>query len=142
MEIQKEVWYYISRQVHKCSFNLRHKLSLFKMIHRIYYTPEKLHKMNSEMSFLCWRFFTCLGHVTYSPSVGILLAGIQTRDVPIIRRPALPTEPQPPLGSVLFIVSGLFPTFFILWCVLFVSYFSCQCLFRLEDICVGIILVL
>ena len=54
MEIQKEDWYYVSRQVHKCSYNLRYKLALFKMIHRIYYTPEKLHQMNSEMSFLCW----------------------------------------------------------------------------------------
>lgn len=49
MEIQKEDWSYICRQVHKCSYNPRHKLALFKMIHRIYYTPEKLHKINSEM---------------------------------------------------------------------------------------------
>ena len=55
MEIQTEDWSYICRQVHKCSsYNLRHKLALFKIIHRIYYTPEKLCKMNSEMSFLCW----------------------------------------------------------------------------------------
>lgn len=49
MEIQKEDWSYVCRRVHKYSYNLRHKLALFKMIHRIYYTPEKLHKMNSEM---------------------------------------------------------------------------------------------
>ena len=39
----------------QCSYSMRHKLSLFNMLHRTYYTPDKLHKMNCELSFLCWR---------------------------------------------------------------------------------------
>lgn len=64
IEIQQEDWSFICRKVHKCSYNLRHKLALFKIMHRVYYTPEKLNKMNSEISFLCWhckkynRFFS------------------------------------------------------------------------------------
>ena len=54
IEIQKEYWSYICRQVHKCPYDLRHKLASIKMKHMIYYTPEKLCKMKSEMSFLCW----------------------------------------------------------------------------------------
>ena len=55
IEISPEDWSDICDKIHNCSYNLRHKLSQFNLIHRVYYTPEKLHRMDSEMSFLCWR---------------------------------------------------------------------------------------
>ena len=56
MDIDTEDWTTYCLKVHKCSYNMIHKLSLFDMLHRTYYTPDKLHKMSAELSFLCWRY--------------------------------------------------------------------------------------
>lgn len=69
MEIQQEDWSHICRKVHKCSYNLRHKLALFKLIHRVYYTPEKLNKINCEKA----HFFICFGHAIYFLYFGTML---------------------------------------------------------------------
>lgn len=64
-------WSHICLRIHN-SFNFRHRLSQLKTVHRVYLTPEKMHKINGEISFLCWRCTRLKGtflHIFWSCSL-------------------------------------------------------------------------
>lgn len=54
-EIKDEEWKSICQKSQAFSFNSRHRLQQFNLIHRIYYTPQRLNKMNPDLSALCPR---------------------------------------------------------------------------------------
>ena len=43
------------------SFNARHKITQYNLIHRIYYTPDRLHRMNPQLPQFCPRCKTEVG---------------------------------------------------------------------------------
>ena len=53
--IPDTLWEESLASIHNCSRNVRHRLIQFKIIHRLHYSKEKLHKIYPELSPLCDR---------------------------------------------------------------------------------------
>lgn len=73
---EKDVWELICKNALTFSYNCRHRLIQFNIIHRVYYTPERLHKISDSYSECCPRckievgtllhmFWTCSELETY-----------------------------------------------------------------------------
>lgn len=53
VDFKEEQWKAICQKSQSFSFNSRHRLQQFNLIHRVYYTPQRLNKMNPDLSALC-----------------------------------------------------------------------------------------
>ena len=54
-------WESLFQRASSFSYNSRHRLLQFNILHRIYFTPERLHKMNDTLSDACPRCTTETG---------------------------------------------------------------------------------
>lgn len=48
-----QLWKTVLSRIHSCSINSRHRLIQFKVIHRFYYSKDKLHKFYPSVSLKC-----------------------------------------------------------------------------------------
>uniref|UniRef100_A0A4W5KEM2 Reverse transcriptase zinc-binding domain-containing protein n=1 Tax=Hucho hucho TaxID=62062 RepID=A0A4W5KEM2_9TELE len=58
---EDEKWGKLFIDAQRLSFNTRHKLMQFNILHRVYFTPERLYKINSKYSKFCPRCKTGVG---------------------------------------------------------------------------------
>ncbi len=92
---EQDTWERICESASSFSFNSRHRLMQFNIIHRVYYTPERLHKISISYSECCPRCKTEVGtllHVLELFWTWNLLEKIQTIDKIVNIR--LPSDPR------------------------------------------------
>ncbi len=58
---EQDTWEHICESASSFSFNSRHRLMQFNITHRVYYTPERLHKISISYSECCTRCKTEVG---------------------------------------------------------------------------------
>jgi len=55
VELSDDTWDRCLATIHACSINSRHQLIQFKVIYRLHYTKDKLHKIYPSVSPMCDR---------------------------------------------------------------------------------------
>ena len=79
------------------SFNFRHRLAQLKLVHRAYFTPDKMHKINGELSFLCWRCTKLKGtffHIFWSCSLIHNFGSSVTETISLCLKTHIPDSPK------------------------------------------------
>ena len=92
-----EEWMELCERVLHFSFNTRHTLTQFQMMHRTYYTPERLHQIFPTVSQYCPRCKTEVGsllHMFWSCSLLSNYWDEVMRNVSKISEVTLPFEPR------------------------------------------------
>ena len=66
VEITDEIWGECLRNIQKCSVNTRHNLIQYKVLHRLHYSQEKLHKFYPDVPPTCNRCKSSIGTLAHS----------------------------------------------------------------------------